>query len=104
MRISSINSSYINNKNNQLKTQIKFGESENWEPLFSHTHNRKKEIREAKWLSEKAKIEAYYNNQLDRLADLADEVGMDNNYFWNQANKIKEEKAQKLREAKAFYS
>lgn len=104
MRILSINPLYIYNKNNQPKTQIKFGESEDFEPIYTYSNARKKETREAKWLARKAEIEDYYNKQLDSLASLADEVGMDNNYFWNQANKIREEKSQKLREAKDFYS
>lgn len=103
MRISLITASNIVNRNNLSKSQVRFGESECCDSCYGCSSSRNSTSNQAKWLAKKAEIEAYYNKQLDSLASLADEVGMDNNYFWNQANKIREEKAQKLREAQDFY-
>lgn len=103
MRINTVNSFNIYNKNQFQKTQIQFGEAKDYDSRYSHISSCKRAAVEAKWLARKEQIETYYNKQLDDLAKLADEVGMDYNYYWNQANKIRAEKQQMLRQAKSFF-
>ena len=104
MRISLITASNIVNRNNLSKSQVRFGESECCDSCYGRSSSRNSTSNQAKWLAKKEEIEAYYSKQLDSLASLADDVDMDNDYYWKQVNKIRAERDHKLAQAKVLFN
>jgi len=104
MRISLITASNIVNRNNLSKSNVRFGESECCDSFYRPSSSRTNTSNQAKWLAKKDEIEAHYSKQLDNLAKFADDVGMDNDYYWKQVNKIRAERDHKLAQAKVLYS
>ena len=99
MKISAINSMYINNRNLQTKPQIKFGESEVFDTDSTKKPQKTLSPKEIRWQIEKDRIEASYRKRIENLSHIADESGMNNNVYWENVRAIQKEKDLALRQA-----
>ena len=99
MNITSINSIYIYNRNLQTKPQIKFGKSENSCPNKPEQDSQKISPKEAKWIAQKAEIDARYRRQVEHLSYYFSENDIGYDTYMENLREIQKDRDFALRKA-----
>ncbi len=103
MKISAINSMYINNRSLQTKSLIRFGESEGYWDGGVEQNPKTISSKDARWQVQKSQIEARYRKQIESLSKTADGSGMNNDVYWNLVRSIQNEKDIALKQARILF-